>query len=79
MGIPVFDTLNLVLFLAIAVLVMLLVREVLLWYFRIPESIKNQKRTIELLEKIAANQEDILNASQTTQVQPIQNHPPQTP
>lgn len=53
MTFPVFDTLNLVLFLVIAALVLLLIREIFLWYFRISESVRNQKRIIELLEQIA--------------------------
>ena len=69
MGIPLFDTLNLAIVGFIVVLVFLMGREIVLWYFRISESLKNQRRIIELLEQIVANQEDMFNASQAAQPQ----------
>ena len=54
---------------AVVVVIFLIGREITLWYFRIPEFIKNQQKTIELLEQIVANQEDAFNASQAAQPQ----------
>ena len=60
-------------YIAVVIFVFLVGREITLWYFRISESIKNQQKTIELLEQIVANQEDAFNASQAAQ---SQNRPP---
>lgn len=54
-------------YIAVVVFLFLIGRAVTLWYFRIDDMIKNQQRTNDLLEQIVANQEDIFNASQTTQ------------
>lgn len=54
-------------YIAIVIFVFLVGREVTLWYFRIPEMIKNQQKTNELLERIATNQEMIYDLPQTSQ------------
>jgi hypothetical protein len=53
-------------YIAIVIAVFLVGREVTLWYFRIPEMIRNQQKTIELLERIASNQEINYNTSQAS-------------
>jgi predicted PurR-regulated permease PerM len=72
--------------LVVVVVLLLIAREITLWYFRIPEFIKNQQKTNELLEQIIANQEDIFSANQApktdvvqTQIDGVRSFPPQSP
>jgi hypothetical protein len=50
-------TLQVVLYIAGAMLFFIVLRSVNLWYWKIEENLSNQKKIIELLEKLTSNKD----------------------
>jgi hypothetical protein len=52
-------SIQIILFIAGAMLLFIVLRSVNLWYWKIDENIDNQKKIIDLLEKLNSNKDNI--------------------
>lgn len=53
-------SIQIIIFIAGAMLLFILLRSVNLWYWKIDENINNQKKIIDLLEKLNSNKDNII-------------------